>query len=63
MFKASCRVGSHLLATQIFGASGVLALGAVRVQHQRGVRRAVKAGANLAAALGIIAPAISTFHV
>ena len=54
-----------LLAALFFGALGVLAHGRVRVVHQfiRVVLRAVVAGADLVAALRLLALAIFTFLV
>ena len=52
-----------LLAALFFGALGVLAHGRVRVVHQFIVLRAVVAGADLVAALRLLALAIFTFLV
>ena len=52
-----------LLAALFFGALGVLAHGAVRVVHRCIVLRAVVAGADLVAALGLLALAILAFLV
>ena len=51
------------MAALFFGALGVLAHGGVRVVHRFIVLRAVVAGADLVAALGLLALAILAFLV